>query len=173
MSPKLINDGVSRFDSSFMTTSMPFRRANATTFDFDPKSIPATDMIFLFLFFSLAFFLRFFSGVFASFPFFPLVWTESIVSVPRSKRDTKPQKTTTGREREREQRERDRRLWEHHFMYKGEKREEERKSALNKRLSSLCAAKKERERKQRVRLLLLLLQLPSGFITLNETAILR
>jgi len=49
----------------------------------------------------------------------------------------------------------------------------ERKSALNKRLSSLCAAKKERERKQRVRLLLLLLQLPSGFITLNETAILR
>jgi len=27
-----------------MTTSMPFRRANATTFDFDPKSIPATDI---------------------------------------------------------------------------------------------------------------------------------
>jgi len=24
---------------------MPFRRANATTFDFDPKSIPATDII--------------------------------------------------------------------------------------------------------------------------------
>ena len=28
-----------------MTTSMPFRRANATTFDFDPKSIPATDIV--------------------------------------------------------------------------------------------------------------------------------
>jgi len=58
LSPKLINDGVSRFDSSFMTTSMPFRRAKATTFDFDPKSIPATDMIFiLLLFFFCVFFL--------------------------------------------------------------------------------------------------------------------
>ena len=45
MSPKLISEGVSLFDSSFMTTSMPFRRANATTFDFDPKSIPATDIV--------------------------------------------------------------------------------------------------------------------------------
>jgi len=32
-----------------MTTSMPFRRASATTFDFDPKSIPATDIIYLYV----------------------------------------------------------------------------------------------------------------------------
>ena len=145
MSPKLINDGVSRFDSSFMTTSMPFRRANATTFDFDPKSIPATDMIFL-LFFSLSlFFLRFFSGVFALFPFFPRVWTESIVSVPRS-RDTKPQKTTekpqTENREERESRERETDVVGN-ITYSSE-----RKSALNKGLSSLCAAKKERERER-------------------------
>jgi hypothetical protein len=91
--------------------------------------------------------------------------------VPRS-RDTKPQKTTTGKaanrksRRERESRERETDVVGN-ITYSSE-----RKSALNKRLSSLCAAKKERERKQRVRLLLLL-QLPSGFITLNETAILR
>jgi len=34
--------GVSRFDSSFNTTSIPFRRANATTLFAFPKSNPTT-----------------------------------------------------------------------------------------------------------------------------------
>ena len=42
LSPKLIMLGVSRLDSSFSTTSIPFLRASATTLFAFPKSIPTT-----------------------------------------------------------------------------------------------------------------------------------
>ena len=45
LTPKLTMDGVSRFDSVFSTTSMPLRRARATTLLELPKSRPTTDIL--------------------------------------------------------------------------------------------------------------------------------
>mmetsp|Transcript_14967 Transcript_14967/g.64135 ORF Transcript_14967/g.64135 Transcript_14967/m.64135 type:complete len:686 (+) Transcript_14967:466-2523(+) len=45
LTPKLTMDGVSRLDSVFSTTSMPLRRARATTLLALPKSRPTTDIL--------------------------------------------------------------------------------------------------------------------------------
>ena len=178
MSPKLINDGVSRFDSSFMTTSMPFRRAKATTFDFDPKSIPATDMIFYFFSLCCSFFLRFFflarRRKFFLFPRVAFFKTNREREQSASCDSHRQTITATGDSRRKSRRERERDPQrETSGTEKKEKREEERKSAFQ-RLPSVPPKKREREREREkaARKTSSAAALPPGFMT-YKTAILR